>query len=361
MQKKARSDKKRPYIDPEPGDEKLSPMELEWKYHVPFEGSLFPIRPDPDPEKLRKMRGHNAMVETDQKLSIFRGVDALINKLLGLDGQRAKCAALNFAHSLGAKRLRKCPRDGFGNSLVTAIYEKVHSNCFHPENRPRPSKELWVLRTITKVSPKYSGRKSREVPLERRAVEIFELCKMLAVGPPTDVSWYNQIPTASGLVSSAFERKNAVDLVCRRKKGTYDLIELKSGANNPAYAAIEIFKHGILYLLFISNLENGKLEFRPAKTGLPGVDPQELVEAKEITLCVLAPKKFYDRYRLDWFETELNEGLRSFLKANPLRFLRDMQFRFEWYEDPPFVTMEGGFKFHFTRERYVWPSDTSVA
>src|SRR5579863_8858447 len=61
--KRAQSDsRKRPYIDPEPGDEKLSPMQLEWKYHVPFEGTVFDIQPDPDPEKLRKMREKNAMV-----------------------------------------------------------------------------------------------------------------------------------------------------------------------------------------------------------------------------------------------------------------------------------------------------------
>lgn len=218
--KKAQSGRKRPYIDPEPGDERLSPMELEWKYHVPFEGTVFPIQPDPDPEKLRKMREKNAMKEATEKPSIFRGVDAIINKLLGLDGQRAKGADLNFAHRLGAKRLKECPRDGFGMTLVTEIYKQIHSNCFNVGNRPRPSKELWVLRTMTKVSPKYSGKKRKEVPLERRAVEIFELCKILAVGQHTDVSWYNQIPTASGLISSASERRNAVDLVCRRKKGT---------------------------------------------------------------------------------------------------------------------------------------------
>jgi hypothetical protein len=67
LQKEAKSGKSGRYIDPEPGDEKLSRMELEWKYHTPFEGTLFPVRPDPDPEKLRKMRSKNAMAETLQR------------------------------------------------------------------------------------------------------------------------------------------------------------------------------------------------------------------------------------------------------------------------------------------------------
>jgi hypothetical protein len=172
------------------------------------------------------------------------------------------------------------------------------------------------------------------------------------------VSWYNQIPTASGLVSSASERKNAVDLVCRRKKGSYDLVELKSTADNPLYAAIEILKHGVLYLFFVSNLE--RLNVRPKDTDLsPGVDARELIEAKEIALCVLAPKKFYDGFSLRWFEDELNHGLRSFLKDSSPPLLRDIQFRFEWYRDPPFQpTTEGGFIFDFTRNRYDWNSST---
>jgi hypothetical protein len=361
MQKNAKSDKKTRYIDPEPGDEKLSPMELEWKYHVPFEGTLFPLRPDPDPEKLREMRERNAMVGTDAKPSIFRGVDTIINKLLELHGQRARGKDLTFADILGAKKLVKSPRDALGDTLVSEIYNQIQSNCFDAKNQPRPSPKLWVLRTMTTLSPKHLGRKAKEVPLERRAVEIFELCKVLAIGRLTDVSWYNQIPTASGLVSSASEGRNAVDLVCRRQKGIYDLIELKSHADNPLYAAIEILKHGVLYLFFVSNLK--RLNVRPQGTGLPtGVDARELIEAKEIALCVLAPKEFYNGYSLRWIEDELNRGLQSFLRDSSRRFLPKMQFRFEWYPDPPFVpTEEGGFIFSFTRKRYDWnPSKQSA-
>jgi hypothetical protein len=36
------------YLVPEPGDENLSPMMLDWKYHVSFEGTAFPVRASPD-------------------------------------------------------------------------------------------------------------------------------------------------------------------------------------------------------------------------------------------------------------------------------------------------------------------------
>ena len=86
--------------------------------------------------------------------------------------------------------------------------------------------------------------------------------------------------------------------------------------------------------------------------------PERLIKAKEIALCVLAPKKFYDSYSLRWLADELNHGLRSFLRDSSPRFLRDIQLRFEWYPDPPFVPTEGGFIFDFTRKRYDWNPQT---
>ena len=44
------------YFVPEPGDEDLSPMALDCKYHVPFEGTLFALRPSPDPEMLTELK-----------------------------------------------------------------------------------------------------------------------------------------------------------------------------------------------------------------------------------------------------------------------------------------------------------------
>ena len=47
------------YFVPEPGDENLSPMMLDCKYHVPFEGTVFARRPNPDPEILAELRQRN--------------------------------------------------------------------------------------------------------------------------------------------------------------------------------------------------------------------------------------------------------------------------------------------------------------
>jgi hypothetical protein len=52
----ARMETRPGFFVPEPGDEDLSPMMLDCKYHVPFEGTVFALRPDPDPEILTALR-----------------------------------------------------------------------------------------------------------------------------------------------------------------------------------------------------------------------------------------------------------------------------------------------------------------
>ena len=52
----ARMETRPGYLVPEPGDENLSPMMLDWKYHVPFEGTAFPVRSSPDPELLAELQ-----------------------------------------------------------------------------------------------------------------------------------------------------------------------------------------------------------------------------------------------------------------------------------------------------------------
>ena len=52
----ARMETRPGYVVPEPGDENLSPMMLDWKYHVPFEGTVFPVRPSPDPVLLAELQ-----------------------------------------------------------------------------------------------------------------------------------------------------------------------------------------------------------------------------------------------------------------------------------------------------------------
>jgi hypothetical protein len=49
------------YCMPEPGDENLSAFALDCKYHVPFEGTVFEIRKDPDPAILQYRRRKKAM------------------------------------------------------------------------------------------------------------------------------------------------------------------------------------------------------------------------------------------------------------------------------------------------------------
>ena len=62
-----------------------------------------------------------------------------------------------------------------------------------------------------------------------------------------DEEWTNQMPTASGLVTSG-ERQRNIDLAHFRGMREFELIELKVESDTPLFAAIEILKNGITYL-----------------------------------------------------------------------------------------------------------------
>jgi len=121
--------------------------------------------------------------------------------------------------------------------------------------------------------------------------------------------WANQVPTCNG-----FEGSNArrIDLVRKHPDDSdaYQFIELKFGnaeqnwgSNHPLYAAFEILKYGLLYLLCREkNLINEKYK---------------LAKAKQVDLIVLAPIKWYgteDRLlHFSWLVDGINDGLKMLL------------------------------------------------
>ena len=190
--------------------------------------------------------------------------------------------------------------------------------------------------------------------------------------------WFNQVPVAAGLVatedgSNAFGGKYCIDLVCRKSKGTYDFIELKfacleAGGDTPLCAAIEILKYCAAYLFVIAH--QGELESRgyaPKITDAYLNDGQELetkskriiatatelLEATDVTLCVLGPTNFYAKFGflVTWLSTEINRGLDSFIASHRIGRLKSLRFRFESFEsDNLFQSVgENGFKFNLTR------------
>jgi len=364
-----------PGLPRHPKHDEMSRMMKDWYYHVPFEGTLFPVRSDPDIDaeeakesSLREITARKDMAKTTG-VGLFSGVDSIIDELLGIpDDVEHYGGPPRFMHKAAAKRLTQTRGVANTASLVDAVYNQVLKTWCRRNAKAVPSEKLWVPRTRKDWSYEFL---SAEVPLERSAVELFKFYSVLShridKEPNPDLMWFNQIPTATGIVSSR-ETKNAVDLVCRTAKGCYDFVELKfpkkgSTSETPLFAALEILKSGIAYLFARSHLaELRNVGYEPTIDKIDAeqlkANAVEILEAEHINLCVLAPRYFYDGLEFAWLEAELNAGLKQFLNRNreQLSSLRTMSFRFEYLCDQPFEVTKGigasersGFKLDFTR------------
>jgi len=171
-------------------------------------------------------------------------------------------------------------------SLVSAIDKTLHRNLAKVKRR-QPSPENWRFEPHPEISDK---NESPEVCLER---EIVRLRKRS--------NWANQSPVASGLLGADSDKGRHVDLVREVEPSiAYELIELKWGADNPFFAAMEILCYGLIYLLF---REQFPQEDKP------------LLQASTIHLRVLAPEDFYRGKRaksvLKAFELQISEAVRK--------------------------------------------------
>ena len=355
-QKKDQSGKKRLYIDPEPGDEKLTPMQLDWKYHVPFEGTLFDIRPDPDPDKLREMRRNNAMVGThagnraripkksqmrlenrmgrvNSNRGILADVHKFIDNKLGLE--KVGTTSPRFRYIESCQQLSGKQPAGFrGVDFVRGIFQGIEANWKGGNGSAKNFR--WEPHPNLSVGKTGKGHTGAEVPFERALIILSELKHGYGLG-----SWTNQVPVASGLVLGAGgnggkKRANpgvrAIDLIHRSCDGTsYDFIELKmpgeDSSETPLYAAIELLVYGLLYIFsrtHMRELEEMRKELK--KNSNEGMLSNA---TKRVNLYVIAPEKFYDATDLSWLESELDEGLGEFLKADHSELDLQMHFRFE--------------------------------
>ena len=129
--------------------------------------------------------------------------------------------------------------------------------------------------------------------------------------------WTNQMPTASGLVTSG-ERQRNIDLVHLRDVREFELIELKVGSDTPLFAAIEILKNGMTYLF--SRRHRERLGYRDSD--------QAPLWADVIHLRVLAPTGYFHGYNFGWLERFLNEALAALVDPILDGSLR-MDFSFE--------------------------------
>lgn len=244
--------------------------------------------------------------------SILSCVDAEIDSAFFSNEQLQK--GFRYEHKRSCIALSNAPHNQFdGYGLIAAIYDRIEKNLMRRPNR-EPSSENWKLCSTNRLSAKSENIKknkntSDEVTLERAIIEKW----------PTE--WTYQMPVASGLFGSTSDKRRSVDLVYIKGKDnrSFDFVELKIASDSPLYAAMEILGYGLVY--YASRQDTAKnLKY----------DSKDLavLEARKISLCVLAPEAFYGTYNLKWLQKAINDGLERLVDIDSLK----MDFRFEKFE-----------------------------
>jgi len=220
-------------------------------------------------------------------MSILTGIGSLVDDWLDIE---PRGQSPHYRHRSAANELTRRNAQVAGTyEFLEASYAQIHSNWLAAVDAgyTNPSKENWRWKRHLGLSPENN---SPELKLER---EIVRAC---------GDDWSNQMPTASGLVGPATDKRAAVDLVYRKDSTTYSLIELKVRSDNPLFAAIEILLYGLLLVWSQNNQE---------QLGYDG-EAQPVLAANKITLGVLAPGSYYDKLDLTAFASALNSGLKEF-------------------------------------------------
>lgn len=221
---------------------------------------------------------------------ILKGTDRIIDQhLLGLDSvdsnvrsYRHKGEASNLIHKFDAEE------------MLRDLIDQIRSNRKYPSH----SKENWRegVNAIQEAKDLDALKsKSQEVFLERK---IAQCLKEKYEG--NDSPWWNQMPIASGLMSSTADHRRAIDLVHRHDitGKQYDFVELKIDSDTPLFALTEILRYGLVYLVL-----------REDRNWLhEDIRKQPVFNAEKIGLRVLAPKEYYVG-DLSWFEKIINGAL----------------------------------------------------
>ena len=227
-------------------------------------------------------------------MSILSGIGDLVDAWLQVE-PKGKPPYYRHCAAANALTRRDSPITG-ARDFLEASYAQIHNNWLAASEAglSRQSKENWRWKRHLDLG---DGNKSPELKLERAIV-----------GACGD-DWSNQMPTASGLVGSAANKRAAVDLVFRENSSTYSLIELKVASDTPLFAAIEILMYGLLFVWSKNNRE--KLGY--------DVEAQPVLAASKVTLGVLAPGSYYGGFDLTTLASALDSGLNEFGKQHELR------------------------------------------
>jgi hypothetical protein len=191
--------------------------------------------------------------------------------------------------------------------------------CSWWENPSTTTKKNWQWRPSER---RYSASK-REVALERNIVKRCGLDR-----------WTFQMSTMSGLVDGRKHKRRSIDLVHQVDEDRYDFIELKTGSDNPVYAAFEILGYGLAYC---RARQYGSLH--------GGSGRHDVMQARAVQLVVLAPRPWYQykarrppairSYEVARLTSFLNAGLSTLPSELKLKGLDSLGFEFRMYDDEP--------------------------
>lgn len=219
--------------------------------------------------------------------SLFEGTDNVISKILGVARKK-----------LCNKTTRVKPindRESF--ALISEMYKTLEKNYRQVGAKPRSqSEELWRCEPVTSINIDGKNNQSGEKILEKAVA-------MLAVkGQMPD--WSNQCPVASGISDPRKDNKRAVDLVHWSKSDSHlRLVELKWKSNSPLYALFEVLEYGLAYIFC-----------RIHKKELPLQCPS-LMDARHLSLEVVAPRQFYARCDKKSFFAQMSKSVNRFASS----------------------------------------------
>lgn len=260
---------------------------------------------------------------------VFCGLESIANKyLLDPTWMRKDGKTTGFGHKENCLQLKSDAAPNFFSAerLITEMFDGIKNNILTRKDKREPSGANWDFNRREKVNPKAGqtgkGKASKkpEVTLERAIIQARR-----KIYPLIKDRWTYQMPVATGLFGPGTDKSSNIDLV-RKTDLAFDLIELKVGSNNPIYAAVEILQYGLAYAVSREYAE--KIGYDTKKL--------EILRAKQIRLCVLAPPfefaPFYDnRYNLAWLENGINIALQQFSKAKGFCMLFEFQeLNFKW-------------------------------
>ena len=220
-------------------------------------------------------------------MSVLSGIENLVDDWLKIE---PKGQPPHYRHRAAANELtrRNSPIAGT-QAFLDASYAQINYNWLAAieAGYTNPSKENWRWKRHLDLGPKNI---SPELKLER---SIVNCC---------GDNWSNQMPTASGLVGPATDKRAAVDLVFREDPTTYSLIELKVNSDTPLFAAVQILTYGLLFVWSKNNQEQLGYD----------TEVQPVLAANTVTLGVLAPASYFDKFDLTTLASALNDGLVDF-------------------------------------------------